>query len=292
MKNNHVKGIVCILLAALGFALMSFFVKLAGDVPTMQKAFFRNIVSLIIATITLVRFQGAIHIDRKDYFPLFLRSFFGTVGLIFNFWAISRMALPDVNILNKMSPFFAIFMSIFILGEKPSRMDLVTVVVAFVGAAFVVKPTAGLASLPAIVGLLGGLCAGTAYTYVRKLRNDGVAGPLIVFVFSLFSSIVCMIPSVLHYQPMSWTQLLCLILAGCSAALGQFSVTAAYSYAPAKEISVFDYSQVIYAAILGFFVFNELPDMYSLIGYVLIIGTAIVKWYLNTHGEENETVQG
>ncbi|MCI6088583.1 MAG: DMT family transporter [Absicoccus porci] len=289
--NDHVKGILFILLAALGFAFMSFFVKLAGNVPTMQKAFFRNIVAVLIASVSLVRYKGSLHVDKRDYLPLFLRSLFGTIGLIFNFWAISRLALPDANILNKMSPFFAVLMSIFILGERPNSMDILTVIVAFVGAMFVVKPTAGLASLPAIVGLIGGMCAGTAYTFVRKLGKHNVPGPLIVFVFSAFSSIVCLIPMLMDYQPMTFIQLLCLILAGCSAALGQFSVTAAYTFAPAKEISVFDYSQVIYAAILGFLVFHEWPDRMSLIGYVLIIGTAIVKWYLNTHGGENETVQ-
>ena len=289
--NDHVKGILFILLAALGFAFMSFFVKLAGNVPTMQKAFFRNIVAVLIASVSLVRYKGSLHVDKRDYLPLFLRSLFGTIGLIFNFWAISRLALPDANILNKMSPFFAVLMSIFILGERPNSMDILTVIVAFVGAMFVVKPTAGLASLPAIVGLIGGMCAGTAYTFVRKLGKHNVPGPLIVFVFSAFSSIVCLIPMLMDYQPMTFIQLLCLILAGCSAALGQFSVTAAYTFAPAKEISVFDYSQVIYAAILGFLVFHEWPDRMSLIGYVLIIGAAIVKWYLNTHGGENETVQ-
>lgn len=289
--NDHVKGILFILLAALGFAFMSFFVKLAGNVPTMQKAFFRNIVAVLIASVSLVRYKGSLHVDKRDYLPLFLRSLFGTIGLIFNFWAISRLALPDANILNKMSPFFAVLMSIFILGERPNSMDILTVIVAFVGAMFVVKPTTGLASLPAIVGLIGGMCAGTAYTFVRKLGKHNVPGPLIVFVFSAFSSIVCLIPMLMDYQPMTFIQLLCLILAGCSAALGQFSVTAAYTFAPAKEISVFDYSQVIYAAILGFLVFHEWPDRMSLIGYVLIIGTAIVKWYLNTHGGENETVQ-
>ena len=289
--NDHVKGILFILLAALGFAFMSFFVKLAGNVPTMQKAFFRNIVAVLIASVSLVRYKGSLHVDKRDYLPLFLRSLFGTIGLIFNFWAISRLALPDANILNKMSPFFAVLMSIFILGERPNSMDILTVIVAFIGAMFVVKPTAGLASLPAIVGLIGGMCAGTAYTFVRKLGKHNVPGPLIVFVFSAFSSIVCLIPMLMDYQPMTFIQLLCLILAGCSAALGQFSVTAAYTFAPAKEISVFDYSQVIYAAILGFLVFHEWPDRMSLIGYVLIIGTAIVKWYLNTHGGENETVQ-
>ena len=143
--NDHVKGILFILLAALGFAFMSFFVKLAGNVPTMQKAFFRNIVAVLIASVSLVRYKGSLHVDKRDYLPLFLRSLFGTIGLIFNFWAISRLALPDANILNKMSPFFAVLMSIFILGERPNSMEILTVIVAFVGAMFVVKPTAGLA---------------------------------------------------------------------------------------------------------------------------------------------------
>ena len=73
-----------------------------------------------------------------------------------------------------------------------------------------------------------------------------------------------------------------LILAGCAAAGGQLSVTAAYQHAPARDISVFDYSQIIYAAFFGFLLFGEIPDVWSVIGYVIIIGTAFFKWYLVT----------
>jgi drug/metabolite transporter (DMT)-like permease len=83
------------------------------------------------------------------------------------------------------------------------------------------------------------------------------------------------------YKPMSPAQLLILIMAGVSATVGQLNITAAYTYAPAKEISVFDYSQVIFAAVLGFLFFGELPDIWSWIGYVIIIGTAIVSWRRN-----------
>lgn len=58
------------------------------------------------------------------------------------------------------------------------------------------------------------------------------------------------------------------------AAGGQFSITAAYTYAPAKEISVFDYTQVIFAALLGFIFLNQIPDIYSVVGYIIIIGVA------------------
>ena len=65
---------------------------------------------------------------------------------------------------------------------------------------------------------------------------------------------------IFDFHPMEWWQLLCLLGAGLAATGGQFSITAAYSFAPAKEISVFDYTQIIFAAALGFIFFGELPD--------------------------------
>jgi drug/metabolite transporter (DMT)-like permease len=78
---------------------------------------------------------------------------------------------------------------------------------------------------------------------------------------------------------MSGSQWLCLILAGLGASLGQFSITTAYKFAPAKEISVFDYTQVIFAAILGMVFLDETPVPLSIAGYVIIIGTAVFRWY-------------
>jgi drug/metabolite transporter (DMT)-like permease len=80
---------------------------------------------------------------------------------------------------------------------------------------------------------------------------------------------------------MSGRQLLFLLLAGIAAAGGQFSITAAYTHAPAKEISVFDYSQVVFAALLGFVFFREVPNVWSVLGYVIIIGVAVFRWHYN-----------
>ena len=77
---------------------------------------------------------------------------------------------------------------------------------------------------------------------------------------------------------MKTEQLLCLLLAGVSATGGQIFITKAYTKAPAKEISVFDYTQVLFAALLGFAFFGQIPDWMSLVGYLVIIGSAIFKW--------------
>ena len=76
-------------------------------------------------------------------------------------------------------------------------------------------------------------------------------------------------------------QLLCLVMAGLSATVGQFGITSAYKYAPAKEISVFDYTQVIFAAILGMLFLGEVPTVLSFIGYAVIIGVAVFRWRYN-----------
>ena len=105
--------------------------------------------------------------------------------------------------------------------------------------------------------------------------------PIIVAAFSLFSCIITLPFLIFNYVPMTPVQLLYLLLAGVSASIGQFSITNAYKYAPAKEISVFDYTQVIFAALLGMVFFGEVPVLMSIIGYTIIIGVAIVRWQIN-----------
>lgn len=279
---NRTKGILFILSAAFFFSLMTVFVRLSGDVPTMQKAFFRNIVAAFLAAFILMRSGEKFYIPRTSLLDMFLRCSIGTMGILCNFWAVDHMRIADANILNKLSPFFAILMSIFILKERPNRVEWLSVLLAFIGAAFVAKPGAGIASFPALVAILGGFTAGTAYTYVRKLGLSGVKGPVIVFSFSVFSTLILLPNILLNYHPMSVKQFVFLVLAGCSAAIAQLSVTAAYQNAPARDISVFDYSQVVYAAMFGFLLWGEIPDAWSFLGYAIIIGTAFGKWYWMT----------
>mgnify|MGYP002227891355 FL=1 len=87
-------------------------------------------------------------------------------------------------------------------------------------------------------------------------------------------------------EPMTLQQFLILIGAGAGAAVGQFGITAAYKYAPAREISIYDYTLVIFAAIWSFLFFGELPDWISILGYVLIFGmSALMFLYNNRHAE-------
>ncbi|MCR4656735.1 MAG: DMT family transporter [Lachnospiraceae bacterium] len=285
--NNKSKGIICILFAALGFSLMTFFVRLSGDIPTMEKAFFRNAVAIIASLILLIRSGEKIRIKKGCAGDIFLRCLFGTSGLIANFYAIDKLNIADANMLNKLSPFFAILISIPVLKEKPKKTDILAVIVAFLGAMLIVRPSgSNMQLVPALIGLYGGFGAGTAYVFVRRLGKKGERTPVIVLCFSVFSTVVTIPFIAMNYTPLEPWQSACLVMAGLSATVGQFGITSAYKYAPAKEISVFDYTQVIFAAILGILFLGELPTMLSFIGYVIIIGVAVLRWRYNLKSEE------
>ena len=117
LKNKN-RGILYVLLEAFFFALMTFFLKEAGSLPTMEKALFRNLVASVVSLIILLRTEEKLKIKKGSLPFLILRVAGGTVGLICNFYAVDHLLISDANMLNKMSPFFAILFSIFILKEK------------------------------------------------------------------------------------------------------------------------------------------------------------------------------
>ncbi len=276
------KGIIFIILSAFCFAFMNLFVRLSGDIPSMQKCFFRNFVAVFFALGVLLKKKQSLKWKKGNFKWLFLRSAIGTLGIICNFYAIDHIPLADASILNKMSPFFVIVFSFFILKERLTFFQGAAVCIAFIGSLFIIKPSfQNVALVPSAAGLLGGMAAGFAYTMVRILGQKGENGSLIVFFFSGFSCLATLPNLILNFYPMQWWQLLMLLGAGLSATGGQFAITAAYYHAPAREISVYDYSQIIFATLLGLIFLGELPDIYSFVGYVVIILAAVLMFLYN-----------
>ena len=276
------KGVLMILTSAFCFAGMNVCIRLAGDAPTIQKALFRNLVAIFIATFILLRSKGSFLPAQKCNWPILLsRALFGVLGVLANFYAVDHLLLSDASMLNKMCPFFAIIFSACLLKETLKPAQVLMLIGAFAGAMCIVKPTfSNLVLIPSMLGFLGGICAGLAYTLVRMASQRGEKSSYIVFFFAAFSFLVLLPPAVLNWRPVTAQQVLALLGAGLCAAGGQFAITCAYRFAPAREISVYDYSQVIFAAFFGFILFGDKPDNLSLLGYFIICSMALLNlWY-------------
>lgn len=167
--DDRKKGILYILSAAFFFALMNLFVKLGGDLPVWQKSFFRNLVAFAIALVVLMKDHVKIRVGKGNRLFLFGRCMGGTLGILCNFYAIGQLNIADASMLNKLSPFFAMIFSIYILKEVPKKWEWAAILAAFSGALLVMKPSFHMESVPALLGALGGAGAGFAYTCVRRL---------------------------------------------------------------------------------------------------------------------------
>ena len=283
------KGIIFIIISAFCFALMNVCVRAAGDISFIQKSFFRNLVAAVFAAAILFREKAWFSGKKGNLGILFGRSVFGAMGIFCNFYAVDHLLLADASMLNKMSPFFAIIFSFLILQEKIRPVQAAAVIAAFIGSLFVIKPTVmGMSLFPSVIGLIGGMSAGAAYTLVRLLGERVEKGPFIVFFFSMFTCILVIPYLIFFYEPMTLKQTGILLMAGLAAAGGQFSITAAYCCAPAREISVYDYSQILFSAGLGFFLFGQIPDFLSWIGYLVIIGAAVGMFLHNQRQDKKE----
>lgn len=282
--SDKTKGIICILLSAFCFSGMSTFINLSGDVPVFQKVFFRNLVAFIFASVALAR-RGEKFKPTKGCMPYhLLRSSVGLLGVFGNFYATTHMShTADAAMLNKLSPFFTLVFSAIFLKEKVKPKQALAIAGAFIGALFVIKPSvSNVEIIPSIAGVIGGMGAGIAYTSIRKMASMGENGRFTVFFFSFFTVVVTAPYLIFNYHPMTTRQLVYLILVGLCATGGQFAITAAYSFAPSREISVYDYSNVIFTAIEGYFFLNhQVPDILSVVGYAVIIAMAVWMFIYN-----------
>lgn len=280
--SDKTKGVIFIILSALSFTGMNAFVRLSGDLPTMQKVFFRNFVAMLFAFAAMVKAGDSFRPKKGNMKYLLLRSAAGLAGIFGNFYALDKIDLSDASMLNKMSPFFALVFSALFLKEKVKFRQAAAVAVAFIGALFIIKPSfANENLLASLAGFGGGMAAGAAYTCVRMLGLKGENGRLIVLFFSVFSCVFTAPYLIFDFHYMTAFQWLALLAAGVFAAGGQFAITAAYTHAPSREISVYDYSQIIFAAIVGFFAFGDVPDLWSVAGYIIIISMAVWMFIYN-----------
>lgn len=268
------------LISSLGFSFMALFVKMSGDISAIQKTFIRNAVSMVIAFGFVVYYKASFFGKRENQKYLLLRSTLGALGVILNFYAIDHLVLADADMLNKMSPFVTIIFAAIFLREYVLRYQITSIVIAFIGTLFIIKPTFDVDMVPYLAGIASAVFAGGAYTVLRLLGNREQFYT-VVFYFSTFTTVILLPYVIFFYEPMTMKQFLYLIAAGFFATIGQFGITIAYKYAPPKEVSIFSYATVVYAGILGFLVFTEIPDLWSIIGYIAIFIASLYMFVKN-----------
>jgi drug/metabolite transporter (DMT)-like permease len=274
--NKKYKGIILILLAALFFSLMATTVKSVNEFPLIQKVFFRNFIGVLILSGFVLRDKKILKVNNK--LLLTGRCAFGLTGVFLYYWSLSLLNLSEAVVINKLSPFFVIVLGGLILKEKIKPAQFLAVFIALAGIVVLLRPQMDIDMFPAIIGLTGALAAAGAYTIIRELRHSD--SPLtIVFYFCLSSTVVTLPFLIGQFVMPSMMELFQLSMIGVFALIAQLLMTNAYRYAPASQLSIYTYMNIIFSTLWGVLFWNESLSSTFLIGAGLIIFAGSINFY-------------
>ncbi len=270
------------LLSGLGFALMAVCVKYASQsgLPLFEIVAARALVSLIISYID-VRRRGVHPLGQRKGL-LVARAVVGTLALMCVYYAVTSMPLADATVLQYLHPMFTALIAWFVLKERIHSATLICIILSLTGLILIARPAFLFGSLHSeidtfalVAALFGALGSAVAYVLVRKL-NETEDSSVIILYFPLFAlpfALVCLGADFVWPQGWQW---LVLVLVGVFTQVGQVGLTKAMQTETAGKATAFSYVQVVFAAVLGWVFFAEIPSVWTYLGGGLIVlGAAI-----------------
>lgn len=274
-----VQGAALLALSALLFSGMGVLVREASATVNNENiVFFRNIVGVFFF-LPLLLSKGLRPFKTKRLKSHLLRTTYGLAAMYCFFYAIAHLPLADAMVFTYSAPVFTPIIAYFWLKEPLTKRMLAFSVLGLLGVILVAKPSDAIFGSLSLVGLAASLLAASAFVSIREMSNTEPAYRM-VFYFALFSSLISAVPLLWAWQPLNQQQLILLCAAGLLAALAQIIMSRAYSLAPPGLIGPVAYLAIVFAGVFSFFLWDEVPDVASILGAVLIFtaSTLAVLW--------------
>lgn len=277
--TNLRRGVLYAVIAGALFATMGALVKLTtGRMPTEMAVFLRNLFGLAMLAPWMLR-RGSSGLRTARYGGHLVRALFGLTAMYCFFYTFHHLPLAQAMLLNYSAPVFLPLIAYVWLRERPGAAVYPAALIGLAGVMLVLNAdAAGLASVPALVGLASGVFAALAMAGVRRI-TDTEPSSRIVFYLTLHGAVLSGIPMLWRWHTPATLDLLIMLGAGVSATLGQLALTRAYSLGHAAQIAPLTYTTVVFAAIWGWLLWDEVLSSGFALGALLIAigGTLAVR---------------
>ena len=262
------------ILSSFFFALMAVFIRYTEHLPTFEQVLFRNLVISMLMILLVVKERRVHEMKVEDgKKEIFFRSLFGFIGMVCNFYAVKYLNIADASAIGKLSPFFVMIFAALILGEKLGSHSIIAIFLSIIGMFMVVKPRFDGSLVPSLVAVVGAVSAGLAMVMLSSVGKK-VRGEIIILYFGIFSTLACIPFLIGNFIVPQGKELINLLMIGVSAGFGQLFLTMAYKTSKASEVSVYNFSQIIFSILIGYFLFSEKTDLVSMTGMAIIILSA------------------
>lgn len=268
-EDNVKAGVAWMLLTTLFFVSLDAVAKhLVASYPVIQVVWSRFLFHLILAVLILgPRFRLSY---RSANLPLqIVRSLLLLATTVLFFSGVRLLPLADASAIMFTSPILLTILAIPFLGEKVGPYRWSAIIVAFLGALVVVRPGTGVMGVGALFLLGCAFCNACYQLITRKLRGTDEARTTLLYT-GLAGAVGTSLAVPLVWTPIAvgdWPLFVALGVFGC---LGHFTLIKAFQAAPATVVAPFSYASLIWATLYGFFIFGDLPDLWTLVGASII----------------------
>ena len=271
---DNTRAILWALLATALFAIVAAMAKVAVEhYHVLQILFFRQIV-VFLSSLPMI--SRSFPESLRTHYPQLhaLRLIGAFVALSCGIWAVAVLPLTTAITLGFAQVFFVALLAMFFLNEPVGAHRFGAVLAGFVGVVVVMRPgVEGIVELHALIPILGALGAAVAIVSVRKLSQTESTATLLVYQ-AVFVGVLAGVPLFWLWVTPDLTGLLFLLAMGVLATIGQWVGVKALRLGEASVVSNIEYVKLIYGAALGFFIFSEVPDHYTIVGAAIIIGSS------------------
>lgn len=276
--SRPVLGIVLRVASMACMAAMYALVKMCGDrgVPVFEIIFFRNAFAFLPLGLYIWRTTGFEVLRTRRPIGHLMRSVVGLTGMLCGFSAVQHLPLTEATALQFASPLFMTAMSAVLLSEPVGRHRWAAVIVGFIGVMIMARPIPGQMNVVGVTyGLLSAVGVAGAMVAIRQIA-DTERGPTIVFYFTLAGTVLGLVGSWIGgWVIPNGATLALLIAAGVVGGIGQLLLTEALRAAPVGVVAPFDYTQLVWAALLGLLIWGELPHPATIVGSLIVAGSGV-----------------
>ena len=271
-----IQGALLLALSALLFALMGVGIReVSSSVNNESVVFFRNFVGVLFF-LPLVLAKGVQPLKTKHLKSHLWRTTYGLAAMYCFFYAIAHLPLADAMLFTYSAPVFTPFIARVWLKEPLTRRMLLTSAIGLVGVLMVAKPSEALLDSQALVGLAASILAAFAFVSIREMSNTEPAFR-IVFYFALCSALISAVPLTWAWQALDTHELSLLLGIGLLATISQIAMSKAYALAPPGLIGPVAYLSIVFAGVIAWLLWGEIPDLLSVIGAALIFGAGLLS---------------
>ena len=292
-RHAPLLGISLKLASTIAFFVMATALKIAADeVPIGQLVFARNFFGLF-PVLLMVGMRGELGLAFKTSNPRghLTRATVGLSAMVCSFTALYLLPLPDATAIGFATPLIVVVLAFFLLGEKVRIYRWSAVAVGFLGILVVLSPHLGegqldnASALGALLGVMAACFAALAMITVRKLCETERTSTIVTW-FAGASTVLALLtlPLGLVFPGQAWilpdaSTFGLLLLIGLAGGVGQILLTQSYRYAEASTIAPFDYVNMLWAIIIGWVVFSEIPVPEVVVGAVIVIAAGVFVIY-------------